>query len=139
VATLQVTADNAKSELHLASKAATKVKNDVAQARIDAVAPRMNLEVIHRDGVNLDALRLELDWHRKYVDCKNEPHLIPTKASLDRKAKVLAALIAAVECYNKIPNTNSTPADSHSLDHVSELNDVDMDEVAPRNDLYLDD
>jgi hypothetical protein len=135
----QVTADKAKSELNLAVKAATKVKNDAAQARIDAVAPRTDLEVIRRDGVNLDALRLELDWHRKYVDCKNEPRLIPTKASLDRKAKVLAALIAAVERYNKIQNTNSTPANSHSLDYVSEPNDVDMDEVAPRDDFYMDD
>jgi hypothetical protein len=57
-----------------------------------AVAPRTDLEVIHRDEVNLDALRLEFDWHRKCVDCKNEHRLIPTKTSLDRKAKVLAAL-----------------------------------------------
>jgi hypothetical protein len=60
------------------------------------------------------------------------------KTSLDRKAKVLAALIAAVERYNKIQNTNSTPADSHSLDYVSELNNVDMDEVAPWDDFYMD-
>jgi hypothetical protein len=131
----QVAADKAKSESHLAVKAATKAKNAAAQARIDAVAPRTDLEVIRRDGVNLDALRLELDWHRKYVDCKNEPRLIPTKTSLDRKAKVLAALIAAVERYNK---TNSTPADSHSLDFVSEPSDVDMDEVAPGDDFYMD-
>jgi hypothetical protein len=59
--------------------------------------------------------------------------------SLDRKAKVLAALFAAVECYNKIQNTNSAQADSHSLDYVSEPNDVDMDKVAPRDNFYPDD
>jgi hypothetical protein len=98
---------------------------------IDAVALRMDLEVIHRDGVNLDALRLELNWHREYVDCKNKLHLITTKPSLDRKVKVLAALITAVECYNELQNNDSTPADYHSLDYVSEPNNVDMDEVTP--------
>ena len=31
------------------------------------------------------------------------------------------------------------PADFHSLDYVSEPNDVDMDEVAPGDDFYMDD
>ena len=52
------------------------------------------------------------------------------------RQKVPAALIAAVEPYNKIQNTSSTLADSHSSDYA---NKVDMDEVAPANNFYVDD
>jgi hypothetical protein len=74
----------------------------------------------------------------KYVDCKNKPCVISTKSSLHRKAKVLAVLTATVECYNKIRNTDSIPADLHSLYYVSEPINVDMDEVTPWDDFYME-
>jgi hypothetical protein len=116
--------DRRTTEKKRAVQAVKKAKRDAAIAKIQVIAPILDVSRLRAVPCRITVveLKLQLDWHR----ANGKSSKIPMKKLLKKKQEMLKALIDVVEGYNKQDVVTEVEDGDNSFEHFS-FDDSDKD------------